>query len=157
MKKKLFLFLIVLTFTINLSGCFYVVFDKYYEIIQNNDQVTSIALYQTDHTSYDNALLEPELARIDKEQFDAFITELEEIPFVNGMFIVIAAVDPNFSFSKYVIVIDYANGDREMISEGYQEIHYESGKIDDRMYEIDEDPWYEFLQKYFGSDITKGN
>ena len=125
MLHKTIIVILVFVMLCSLTGCIPVITDEYYEIWQETDQIKSIALYERNDSNdaEHNELCETPLAEIGPEDFAEFVAELEGIYSKTGFYITIAAQDPSFYFDKYVIQIEYLNGDREFISNaGYQEV-----------------------------------
>ena len=153
MSKRFVIVVLALSMMFTLSGCIYVTIDEYYEIAHDTPEIESIALYMTsqEEDAQINELIETPVAEISPDDFDEFVDDLEKLPFVNGMYIMLAAMDPSFFFGDYVIKINYKNDDYELISNSsFQQVYYANGEIDDLHYSIDDTAWAGFLQKYFG-------
>ena len=152
MLRKTMIVFLVIVMLCSLTGCIPVITDEYYEILQETDQIKSIALYERNDSNdaKHNELCETPLDGIGPEDFAEFVAELEGIYSKTGFYITIAAQDPSFYFDKYVIQIDYLNGDREFISNaGYQEVIEADGTYKGWHYSFDDEQWDAFLLKYF--------
>ena len=146
MLKRFIVLAVAFALLCSLTGCFYVVFDRYYELAQDTDQITSIGIYE--HTG-DNKLSDTALASLDSAEFEGFVTALEKLPFKNAMVISLAASDPSFYFGKYVVKITYSNGAYELISDSdYQEYYDSNGVMDYHHYALSSDKWEKFLSTY---------
>ena len=152
MLRKTMIAILVIVLVCSLTGCIPVTTDEYYDILQEHDQIKSIALYQRNDSpdAETNELCETPLAEIVPEDFAEFVAELEGIYSKTGFYITIAAQDPSFYFDKYVIQIDYLNGAQEFISNaGYQEVIEADGTDKGWHYSFDDGQWDAFLLKYF--------
>ena len=153
MRKVLILFLVVVL-AFSCTGCFQITLDRGYELHQDKSQIKSISLcveFRGDPLK--------QFKTLDPSQFDVFIDDLEALPFADKWLIVLlpAAIDPSFYFGKYVIRFEYLDGSVEHISDfGYQEYTAgDTGRLQSEHYSIAEDPWYDFLEKYFGSAVVR--
>ena len=152
MLRKTMIAILVIVLVCSLTGCIPVTTDEYYDILQEHDQIKSIALYQRNDSpdAETNELCETPLAEIVPEDFAAFVADLEGMYSKTGFYITIAAQDPSFYFDKYVVRIEYLNGDQEFVSNlGYQEIRMASGAEKSWHYSFDDEQWGAFLLKYF--------
>ena len=150
-KKTMIVFLVIIV-ACNLMGCIPVITDEYYEIYQEIDQIKSIALFELndEEDAKVNELKETPLAEIAEEDFASLVSDLEGMYSKTGFYITIAAQDPSFYFDKYVIRIDYMNGDQEFVSSGgYQEVIVVEGSSKYYHYDFDNEQWDAFLIKYF--------
>ena len=150
-KKTMIVFLVIIV-ACNLIGCIPVITDEYYEIYQEIDQIKSIALFELndEEDAKVNELKETPLAEIAEEDFASLVSDLEGMYSKTGFYITIAAQDPSFYFDKYVIRIDYMNGDQEFVSSGgYQEVIVVEGSSKYYHYDFDNEQWDAFLIKYF--------
>lgn len=148
MIKRVLVVLLVITLSVNLSGCIPVTLDTDYEISQGIDQIQSIALYERMDDS--ELLHDTPVAIVSTENFGAFVEDLEDIYAWSGFYITIAAQDPSFAFGKQVIRIDYKDGSQELISNlGYQEIRKNEKAVGGLHYSFDDDAWDALLLKYF--------
>jgi len=150
-KKTMIVFLVIIV-ACNLMGCIPVITDEYYEIYHDIDQIKSIALFELNDEADAkvNALKETALVEIAEEDFASLVADLEGMYSKTGFYITIAAQDPSFYFDKYVIRIDYMNGDQEFVSNGgYQEVIVVEGSNKGYHYDFDEEQWDAFLLKYF--------
>ena len=152
MFKKTAVVLLVILLLCSLTGCIPVITDEYYEIYQEIDQIHSIALFELndEEDAQINELKETPLVEIAEEDFASLVADLEGMYSKTGFYITIAAQDPSFYFDKYVIRIDYMNGDQEFVSSGgYQEIIVAEGNSKGYHYDFDNEQWDDFLLKYF--------
>jgi len=155
MFKKILVALLVFVSMCGITGCIPVITDEYYEISQETENIESIALYACDNTGDElNKLDEIPLASVQRDDFAAFVNELEGIYAKTGFYITIAAQDPSFCFGKYVVKITYQNGDQEFVSNGgYQELLTADGTGKGMHYSFDKTQWDALLQKYFFSEV----
>ena len=157
MLRKVFVFVLVVILSINLSGCIPIILDEYYEISQPMDQIQSIAIYARSYeedAEY-NELCETPLVIIPQEDFSGFIAELEAVYCKDVIFITIAAVDPSFYFGDYVVQIDYIDSSQEFVSNaGFQYTEGADGSVDLSHYSYDRDQWDAFISKYVSGSVT---
>ena len=152
MLKKTVVVLLVIVLLCGLAGCIPVITDEYYEIYQEIDQIKSIALFELndEEDAQTNELKETPLVEIAEEDFASLVADLEGMYSKTGFYITIAAQDPSFFFDKYVIRIDYMNGDQEFVSNGgFQEVVVVEGQNEGHFYDFDDEQWDAFLLKYF--------
>ena len=153
MRKVLILFLVVVL-AFSCTGCFQITLDRGYELHQDKSQIKSISLcveFRGDPLK--------QFKTLDPSQFDVFIDDFEALPFADKWLIVLlpAAIDPSFYFGEYVIRFEYLDGSVELISDcDFQEYKsVDAAYSQTEHYSIDKDPWYDFLEKYFGGAVVR--
>lgn len=150
--------LLIIVLALSCSGCLHITIDEGYELKQDISQIKVIDLFYNSDENF-NQTFESPLATLEASRFEAFVNDLETLPFVSKMTLVLfpVAVDPSDGFGQYTIRIEYQDGSYEMISDfGYQVYRSsDDAHISSDNYEIDDETWYDFLEKYFGQAVLK--
>ncbi len=155
--KRIVFFVLLLVFVMNsLTGCIIIPQYKHFKI--DADSVSSIEIYDLCKVdTYESYFLETEDVdyTIPEEKASDFLKDLSDIRFSDHILIILAAVDPSFSYDTWTVRINYADGSFELIScDGYGQSFDENGtKIDSHHYGCDNDEWNEFLKKYIPKEI----
>ena len=166
MKRILTLSLLLGIIAVFLSGC--IVIPRYERFDIAEDTVSSIEIYDLRECGdrFGGAgFLETEtpVYEIPQEKKADFLKSLYNIRFTNHIVIIIAAVDPSFSYGEWVARINYTDGRYELIScQGYGETFNESGELVSwNHFGCDDDEWNGFIGEYvpdeiFGSQSADG-
>lgn len=155
---KYFSFIIaILTVAVMVSGCIFIPNYSYYNYI-DPEGVTSVEIYALkDSNNHLHGFWEketPDYTLMDEQQ-DEFIEELSGFRFDDHFFIVLAAMDPSFSYGDFVVRVNIADGSSIFISnDGYGEtIDIAGNVIDSNHYSSDDTAWAEFIRKYINDAI----
>ena len=153
--KRIALLTVTLVLTmLTLTSCIIIPIYKTYEI--DEETVSSIQIYDLCTETEGFFLDESEpVYEIPKDKTADFLNDLSDIQFSDAISIVIAAIDPSFSFDTWTVRINYTDGSYELIScDGYGQIYNKDGEITDtHHYGCDQDECDEFIAKYLPEDI----
>ncbi len=122
--KQILLVIMIFILAVSLSGCIIIPVSKYYDIPA--EEVESIQFYdlrseESKRQPGFDKTYDPVYTLTEKEHED-FLSDFSNIKFSDTIPIVLAAVDPSFSYGEWVIRINYINGDYTFYScEGYGE------------------------------------
>ncbi len=157
MKRcKLFIF-VILTFLLilSLSGCITIPVSTYYEL--STEEVRSVQFYDLREDAaaeafYDKTC-EPVYA-LTGEDKEAFLDDFSKLKFSDTILIVLAAVDPSFSYGDWVVRINFANGQYTFYScAGYGEtFDAEGNRISSTHLSCDEEELQSLISKYYDID-----
>ena len=155
--RRLLLLTTIFIFTLfAFTSCIIIPSYKKFEI--DAEQVTSIEVYKlegfSDHEDYD-LLRSGEPVYVIEEEVAAFLNELKEIRFRYYIIIVLAAIDPSFSYDKWTLQINYTDGSYEYLScAGYGQTYDKNGEcIGSHHYGCDREEWEELISKFIPEDI----
>lgn len=160
MLKKISALCMMVLLICQMTGC--IMIPSYEKIALRYDvsEIVSVELYDLRENGYHGmssaeniSQMEQDLTPIgilESEQYDVFVSELESITFSDVFVIVLAAMDPAYSYHGYTVKIDYQNGEYDILSPTGQLYYYGDGKgFRERSYSCDEDVWNDFIESYF--------
>ncbi len=110
--KQILFVLLILAVTVSLSGCIIIPLTKYYDI--SAEEVASVQFYDlrdqdSAHYSGFDASLDP-VYTISEEDTEKFLGDFSKLKFSDAIVIVLAAIDPSFSYGDWVIRINFSDG-----------------------------------------------
>ena len=137
MMKKLrlaWILLLIFVLLISLNGCVIIPRHMNYDDI-NREQVSSVDiydLYKSESNYSDFLTTETPVYTLTNDQLDSFLSDLADIRFTDYIIIVLAAVDPSFSYGDWVVRINYTDGSYSLIScDGYGETYDANNQVVD--------------------------
>jgi hypothetical protein len=150
MKKAIAVFLVT-CLTVGLAGCVSV--GVQYRCMGDAEQISQIAVFDLRNeitTRIDDAMTP--VGYVDQDSYAAFAEELEAFPFVDQYILILAPMDPSFSYGGYVVRITYEDGSYELIgSAGYQSRYADGVFAGGSHYSCDADRWEQFVRSYMES------
>ncbi len=151
MKKIRCLLLLFCVFAILLSFSSCIVWHKRINDIDEED-VASIDIYYLGEDVFDRSgfyLTQTPVHTLDHKQHEAFLDDLGDIVFGQGL-ILIAANDPSFSYGEWVVRINFTDGSFRFIScAGFGETFDASGElIESDHYGCDDEEWNALIDQY---------
>ena len=155
--KRIVLFLISIILVMScLSGCIIIPRYRHFEIDSNI--ISSIEIYDLfENEDYSSRFLKTEtpVYEIPQEQTANFVADLNSITFTDHLIIVLAAIDPSFSYGVWTVRINYTDGSYELISSrGYgQTFNSNDESIKIHHWSCDHDEWETFLGNYVPTEI----
>ena len=117
MKRVLHLMTLWLLMLVCLTGCIVIPRHKTFEI--SPDTVSTIKIYDLRgrESRFEGAVdADAPVYELPEEEKTDFLTELAKVDFSDEILIMLAAVDPSFSFGEWVVRINYADGSYEFLS-----------------------------------------
>lgn len=154
--KKWFSVCLLTVLMLNLfSGCAYKV---PIERCPDKDAVTSVQIYDLrNHEGKHNNFLDTEepVYTVEEEKTADFLSDLQAIEFYETKLLVIAAVDPGFTFDEWTVRLNYDNGTYLIFSDnGYAELYDEAGEVIESDHGgCDQEQWDDLIEKYVPEDI----
>ena len=146
-KQALVLCILSLFLLVSLTSCIVIPKHKTYQL--DADTVSSVQIYDMGKPGYS---LDPGSLSyaVEDERLEEFLDDLSEIPFSDVVLITVAAVDPGFSFGRWVIRINQTDGSYMLLSNGgYGETRDANGNvIDSNHYGCDKEEWNSLISKY---------
>ena len=160
MFRKITALFVAFLLLFSLTGCVFIPSWKQVDMRYDTSEIVSVELYQLTG-SYDGRFygseedidqMEEELDPIDAldaEQYEEFVKDLEGLTFTDHFFVIlVAAMDPSYSYHGYTVKITYQNGDYDILSPTGQ--LYEMGEdFNENNWNCDEDKWNRFIKDYF--------
>ena len=158
--KRLVLSLIALFLVVALTGC--IIIPRYHRFEIDESAVFSIEIYDICQL-YESDLYQKMtymeyfekrdvVYEISADQTGEFLKDLAEIEFRDDIVIIIAAIDPSFSYNTWTVRINYSNGSSEFISSaGYGETYDKNGEFvsgTGHHWGCDQDEWLGLIEKY---------
>lgn len=153
--KLLTLVAAALFLTVFLSGCIIIPLHKYYEI--PDEEVASVQFYDLrNRYSYDDDFhqtMDPVYTLPEEETAD-FLKDFSKLEFSDAIVIVLAAVDPSFSYGEWVIRINFTDETYTLYScKGYGETFDADGnRIDSTHFGCDRDELAALISKYYSAE-----
>ena len=145
---------LLLAMTLCLSGCMIIPISAYY-VIPPGD-VVSVQFYDLsglptwDVTfGFDMTEQEPFFV-LPEEDKTAFLEDFSHLEFSDTILLVLAAIDPSFSYGRYVVRIDFTDGDFTYYSTiGYGESYDREGNFKSSTnFSCDEDELVALMERY---------
>ena len=155
--KRIALFTVVLLLALStMTGCIITPIYKHFEI--DAATVSSIEIYDLCRVdAYSGSFLETEspVYTIPSEAKSDFLNDLSAIEFSDAIIIVLAAIDPSFSYDTWTARINYTDGTFELIScDGYGETYDQNGEaVSGHHYGCDREEWTAFIAKYLPEEV----
>ena len=155
MKRCLALLLLLATMLL-LSGCIIIPVEQFYDDIET-ERVVSVEIYDLREHSVRSKLPEGEepAYTLPEAQIDDFCTDLSQVEFTEHIIIVLAAIDPSFSFGDWVVRVNYDDGGYMLISNGGYNITMDADRLKSSRnhWDADSTQWQELIQKYLPEDL----
>lgn len=165
MFRKIIALFVAFLLIFSMTGCVFIPSWKQVDVRYDTSEIVSVELYQLTG-SYDGRFygleedidqMEEELDPIDAldaEQYEEFVKDLEGLTFTDHFFVIlVAAMDPSYSYHGYTVKITYRNGDYDIISCSSQ-LYDEAENYDENTWNCDEEKWNNFIESYFSVDIS---
>ena len=155
--KRIVLFLISIILVMScLSGCIIIPRYRHFEI--DATTVLSIQIYDLcESESYYDQFIKTEtpVYEIPQEQTANFVADLNSITFTDYLIIVLAAIDPSFSYGVWTVRINYTDGSYELIScRGYGETYDSNNeRVSGHHWSCDDVEWEAFIGQYVPEEI----
>ncbi|MPM90422.1 hypothetical protein SDC9_137543 [bioreactor metagenome] len=154
-KFSLLAILLIVVLT-SFSSCIIIPVYKNYKI--NREDLSSVDIYDMrncENNYNDFFVAETPVYTLTDDQLDDFLSDLADIRFSDHIIIVLAAVDPSFSYSNWVIRLNYTDGTYTLISSGgYGETYDAKGDlIKTNHFGCDDDEWRQFISRYLPSEL----
>ena len=155
--KRIVLFLISIILVMScLSGCIIIPRYRHFEI--DATTVLSIQIYDLcESESYYDQFIKTEtpVYEIPQEQTANFVADLNSITFTDHLIIVLAAIDPSFSYGVWTVRINYTDGSYELIScRGYGETYDSNNeRVSGHHWSCDDVEWEAFIGQYVPEEI----
>ncbi len=146
--KKVVAVCLLVCIALGLAGCVH--YGVQYRCMGTADQIAEIAVFDL----RDEAVVQIDdtmvpVGYVDREEYSAFVGEVESFPFVEQLLLIIAPMDPGFAYGGYVVRITYADGSYELIgAAGYQSQHRDGAYVGDSHYGCDEDRWNQLILRF---------
>jgi len=159
---KRFLFIpMFLVFSCLLCGCVIIPREDRFYVYDPKD-VSSVEIYYFEDgydSSCDGDMInetEPFYV-LEESQHEDFLSDLGAIEYRDYIIIVLAAIDPSFSYDNWTAKIIFNDGSYRLLScHGYgEEFDAEGNKTDWDHYGCDDDEWYSLIKKYVPEDLVK--
>ena len=154
--KRVAICLLLLALVSVLTGCVIIPVEEHYDV-PKKEQVHSVEIYDLREVSAEMRLPEglTPVYTLQKSQLESFWKDLKEISFTDHIIIVLAAVDPSFSFGDWVVRINYRDGNYTLLSSaGYNVTFNAQGKQEDRNHwSCDDEEWEQFVLKYLPENM----
>ncbi len=139
--------------TISLCGCIAVPISKHYSY--SSDEIDSIQFYDLRsseseiYPGFDKSI-KPAYT-LPQEDIDDFLIDFSNLEFSDSFFIVLAAVDPSFSYGDWVIRINFTNNQYTFYScDGYGETFDDKGNcISSTHFSCSDEDLDSLVNKYF--------
>lgn len=158
MKRSTMFSVIVLSVLLTFAGC---KTTTTVDRSRNADSVTSVQIYDLrDNSSKSNSFLEKEepVYTVAEEKTADFLSDLGKIQFTETKLLVLAAVDPGFSFDDWTVRLNYSDGSYLIFSsDGYAELYNEAGEVIGSDHGgCDQEQWDALIEKYLPEEILNG-
>lgn len=153
LHKRLALVIITITLLVFMSGCIIIPLSKYY--VFSAEEVTSVQFYDlrsldSGNKSGFDKICDPvfTLPEADKK---VFLDDFSKIKFSDTIIIMIAAIDPSFSYGDWVVRIDFSNGQYTFYSSaGYGETFDAEGNfVSSTHYSCDDAALEQLISEYY--------
>lgn len=154
--KSFLMVLMVFVLSILMSGCIIIPRSTYYDIPA--EEVVSVHFYDlriqraANYSGFDTTL-EP-VYTISEEEKETFLDDFSNLKFSDPIVIVLAAIDPSFSYGDWVIRINFTNGRYTLYSSaGYSEtFDAEDHCISYTHFSCDDEDLDNFICKYYKTE-----
>lgn len=145
--------LMVLVLIVSLSGCIIIPLSKHYDI--SAEEVASVQFYDlrnqesTAYSGFDKT--QQPVYTVPQEQTEEFLNDFSNLRFSDTIIIVLAAIDPSFSYGDWVIRINFSDGRYSFYSSrGYGETRdAESNFISSTHFSCDDEDLENLISKYY--------
>ena len=134
---------------ISLSGC--IVYDTTYPLLHSADKIETIEIYLLEAAKGEIPEEAIPVAYVDSADYSDFCSDLEDLPFRNGIMLLPVAFDPGWYLDGYVVKIIYDTGGFDIIAgSGYQyQQEADGSRFRGRHYSVEDDSmWNSFIEKY---------
>ena len=166
MFRKITTAFIALLLVFSLSGCMFIPEWQKIDVRYDPSEIVSVELYDLTQRSYDGRFygldedidqMEEDLDPIDAlnaDKYADFVRDLMDLTFTDHFFVIlVAAMDPSYSYYGYTVKITYQNGDYDIISRTCQ--LYDKGEdYNENTWNCDEDEWNSFIKSNFSVDTS---
>lgn len=133
---------------LSLAGCVH--YGVHYQCMGTADLITEIAVFDLRDESIvqiDDDMVP--VGYVNREEYAAFVGEVESFPFVEQLLLLIAPTDPSFAYGGYVVRITYEDESYELIgTTGYQSQHRDGAYVGGSHFSCDEDRWNQLVLRY---------
>lgn len=158
-KKTVLVSAFILVMLFSLTSCIIIPLKKHYDF--ELDEVSSIDIYNLRENRMDRSnFLETEVPMytIGEDQKADFLSDFGDIQFNDSIIIVLAAIDPSFSYGEWVVRINFVDGSYSLFScAGYGETFDANDKWKESThYSCDLEDLVELICKYVPKDILIG-
>lgn len=154
--KQFLLVILCIVLLLSLSGCMVIPLSKYYVI--SEEEVASVQFYdlrgeESEHYAGFDKKCEP-VYTLPAEEHQAFLDDFSEMKFSDTILIVLAAVDPSFSYGDWVIRINFSNGQYTFYSSnGYGETYDGEGEfLSSTHFSCDEEELETLIRKFYTTE-----
>lgn len=145
--------LVVIVLLVSLSGCIIIPLSKYYNIPA--EEVVSVQFYDLRNQNANggtgfNQSEEP-VYTVPEEEREKFLKDFSTLEFTDTIIIVLAAIDPSFSYGEWVVRINFTNGQYTFYScAGYGETYNAEGKcVSSTHFSCNDEELEKLIGKYY--------
>ena len=154
--KKAFLLFVCIVLMFSLSSC--ATIEKDFELSQECENIQSIEIYNSERFYYERDIHwfrgeNTPIALLSEEEYSAFLDSIAKIKFEKEIVFFPIPMDGGCDYQGYIVIIAYADGGYDVISEGGQ-YSYAIGKDGQGRHTYDyanycgNEPWADFIEKY---------